>query len=588
MSEPNLPSYLAETLALLSASVIAVPVAKRLGLGSVIGFLIAGIALGPFGFKLFHDPHDILHVAELGVVLLLFVIGLELEPARLWKMKRDIFGLGSSQVIISGCLLVGCTLLAGASLNVALVTGFGLALSSTAFALQILQERGHFSTPYGQKAFGILLLQDMAIVPLLAMVALLAPRQSETNGNDILFIVSITVAAVAFVLLSGRYLLNPFFQLLARSKAKEIMLAAALLVALGSASVMQMVGLSMALGAFLSGVMLAESSFRHSLEADINPFRTLLMGLFFMGVGMALQLDVVANNWQLVLFGVLVLMLLKGVVIWVLARLFGSPNSDALRIAVTLPQGGEFAFVLFSSAVSTGILTGDTSSILTAVVILSMLFTPFASFLLDFAASKLKRVGTKSSRIESFDDATASVLVIGYGRFGMMVSQMLTSEGIAVTALDNQPERISYARKYGIRVYYGDATRPDVLKAAGGENASLIALCIENDQVMKQAIALIRDSFPNVPLFCRATDRAHALELTRMGVDYQIRETFESSIVFGRKALEQLGLPTDRIEQVEADVRQRDDKRLEKQLTGGDLAGADYLHMQTPRGESED
>ncbi len=588
MASEAAPPFFFEALTVLAATVASVPVAKKLGLGSVVGYLAAGLVIGPFGFNAIGSAVEVRSVAELGVVLLLFVIGLELEPARLWRMKGDIFGLGSSQVMACGLALVGVGLLGGLSLNVALIAGFGLALSSTAFALQILQERGQLTTPYGQRAFGILLLQDMAIVPLLALIPILSPRGEEARGADIAVELGITVLAVAGVVLVGRYLLTPLFGLLARARAREVMLAAALLVALGSGAIMHAVGLSMALGAFLAGVMLSESSFRHTLEADIEPFRSLLMGLFFISVGMSLDLLAVFSDWRIVVAGVAATMLLKGGLIWALSRAFGSSNSDALKIAVTLPQGGEFAFVLFTAAAAAGIFGRDMLTVLIAVVVVSMLLTPVAGLAHDMLARRLQRRGVVTEAIETFEEAMPAVMVIGFGRFGMMVAQMLTSEGVEIIALDNRPERVAYARKLGCRVYVGDATRPDVLEAAGAGRAVLVALCIENDKVMGQAIDLIRGHFPKAKLFCRATDRAHALELTRRGVDYHIRETFESSIRFGSAALAELGIPSNRIAEIEADVRTRDRERLELQMRDGPLAGADRLHRVTPRRSKDD
>lgn len=588
MASEAAPPFFFEALTVLAATVASVPVAKKLGLGSVVGYLAAGLVIGPFGFNAIGSAVEVRSVAELGVVLLLFVIGLELEPARLWRMKGDIFGLGSSQVMACGLALVGVGLLGGLSLNVALIAGFGLALSSTAFALQILQERGQLTTPYGQRAFGILLLQDMAIVPLLALIPVLSPRGEEARGADIAVELGITVLAVAGVVLVGRYLLTPLFGLLARARAREVMLAAALLVALGSGAIMHAVGLSMALGAFLAGVMLSESSFRHTLEADIEPFRSLLMGLFFISVGMSLDLLAVFSDWRIVVAGVAATMLLKGGLIWALSRAFGSSNSDALKIAVTLPQGGEFAFVLFTAASAAGIFGRDMLTVLIAVVVVSMLLTPVAGLAHDMLARRLQRRGVVTEAIETFEEAMPAVMVIGFGRFGMMVAQMLTSEGVEIIALDNRPERVAYARKLGCRVYVGDATRPDVLEAAGAGRAVLVALCIENDKVMGQAIDLIRGHFPKVKLFCRATDRAHALELTRRGVDYHIRETFESSIRFGSAALAELGTPSNRIAEIEEDVRTRDRERLELQMRDGPLAGADRLHRVTPRRSKDD
>lgn len=589
MATEGAPPFFTESIVFLAATVVAVPIAKRMGLGSVVGYLAAGAAIGPFGLGFLGSGsgEDVLHVAELGVVLLLFVIGLELDPKKLWRMKRDIFGLGSAQVLLTGVTLFAVARFVGLPFEAALVAGFGLALSSTAFALQILQERGQLSSAYGQRAFGILLLQDIAIVPLLAMVSILAPSDDPANSGQILGEVVKTLGAVAGVILAGRYLASPLFSFLAATRAREVMLTAALLVALGSAGVMHAVGLSMALGAFLAGVLLAESSFRHTLEADIEPFRSLLMGLFFIAVGMSLDFSVLQSNFLEVVIGVFVVMTVKGLFLWVLSRVTGSPNSDALRIAVTLPQGGEFAFVLFTAAVGSQILEFRLANMLNAIVILTMLLTPIACLVLDRIATRIKASGVENPAIETFEEAMPTVLVVGFGRFGMMVAQILTSEGLEITAIDNRPDRIAYARKHGYRVYYGDATRADVLAAAGAGKAALIAMCIENDQVMSRSIDLIRDGFPNALVFCRATDRAHALELTKQGVDYQIRETFESSIAFGRAALERLGIPAERIDQIEEDVRRRDKERLAIQLTEGPFAGMDRVQVVTPRDASQ-
>lgn len=583
MAAEHAPPFFAEAIIFLSATVVAVPIAKRLGLGSVVGYLAAGVAIGPYGLQLLGSGEDVLDVAELGVVLLLFVIGLELDPKKLWRMRRDIFGLGSAQVVLTGLTLYAIAMMAGMPSSTALVAGFGLALSSTAFALQILQERAQLSSPYGQRAFGILLLQDMAIVPLLAMVAILAPGEGPSTTLEIIQEVGLVLAAVAGVIVAGRHLISPVFLLLAATRAREVMLTAALLVALGSAGIMHSVGLSMALGAFLAGVLLAESSFRHTLEADIEPFRSLLMGLFFVAVGMSLDVVLVMGNWQYVAGGVVVLMAVKGLFLWGLSRAAGSSNSDAMRIAVTLPQGGEFAFVIFTAAIGNSLMGFETANLLNAIVILSMLLTPVVCLALDKLAERAKARGVENPSIETFEEAAPTVLVIGFGRFGMVVAQILTSEGLEITAIDNRPDRIAYARKQGYKVYYGDATRADVLEAAGAGKSALIAMCIENDKVMAKAIDQIREDFPNSLIFCRATDRAHALDLTKRGVDFQIRETFESSVVFGRAALEALGTPLTRIDQIEEDVRGRDQERLAEQLSGGMYAGADKLHKVTPR-----
>ncbi|NVK34435.1 MAG: cation:proton antiporter [Rhodobacteraceae bacterium] len=583
MAAEGAPPFLTEAIVFLAATVIAVPLAKRLGVGSVVGYLAAGVVIGPFGLGFLQSGEEVLPVAELGIVLLLFVIGLELEPERLWRMKRDIFGLGSAQVLITGSILYSIGRHLGFDQKLSLVAGFGLALSSTAFAIQLLQERGQLSSPYGRRAFGILLLQDISIVPLLAMIGLLSSDHETFSRNDVLREVGVVVSAIGAVVIVGRYLASPFFSFLAGSRAREVMLTAALLMALGSAGLMHAVGLSMALGAFLAGVLLAETSFKHTLEADIEPFRSLLMGLFFVAVGMSLDFYLLWNNLGIILIGVVIVMFVKGLCLWALTRVSGSDNSDAVRVAVTLPQGGEFAFVLFTAAVSAGIFSYQISNQLNSIVILTMLMTPLLGLAVDRIAEALKAHGVENPMIETFEDATPTVLVVGFGRFGMMVAQFLTSEGLEVRAIDNSPSRIAQARKLGYRIYYGDATRADVLATAGAGKAALIAMCIENDKIMSNSIDLIKEQFPDPLLFCRATDRMHVLELQQKGVDFQIRETFESSIAFGRAALYDLGVPTDRIDQIEEDVRRRDDERLELQLKDGFYAGSEKLHSVTPR-----
>ena len=568
-------TYLTDSIVFLTAAVVAVPIAKRLGIGSIIGYLFAGMVIGPFGLAFIKATEDIVPIAELGVVLLLFVLGLELKPERLWRMKSDIFGLGTSQILLTGLVLAAILMLFGLPQPVAYIGGFGMALSSTAFAVQILQERGHFSTAYGQRAFGILLMQDIAIVPLLAMVGIIAPTATSPaaeSSESILTEIGLTIAAVLSVIVIGRYLLNHVFTFLAATKAREIMLAAALLVALGSAGIMHWVGLSMALGAFLAGIMLAESSFRHTLEADIYPFRSLLMGLFFITVGMTLDLPVTFAQLPIILLGVVLVMVSKGVILWLLAKVTGSSNADALRIAVVLPQAGEFAFVLFAAATSAG-LQSSSFTVMSAIVILSMVMTPFVGKAHDLLMQYLNSRNSDPSdqAIQSIDESQPHVLVVGFGRFGMIVSQMLMAEGLRIVAIDNNTKRIAIARKYGLPVYYGDATREDVMRLAGADQALLIALCVENEVVMAKSIDVIKEHFPKAAIYCRATDRAHAMDLTLREVDFHIRETFESGINFGRAALDHMGISTERIQEIEADVRQRDLEQLVHQIKEGDI-----------------
>ena len=582
MASAETPGFFVESIVFLGAAVVAVPLAKRLGVGSIIGYLFAGIVIGPFGMGLIQSVKDILPLAELGVVLLLFVLGLELSPNRLWRMKTDIFGLGLSQILLTGLVLMVVMQLFGLPRNLAIIGAFGMALSSTAFAVQTLKDHGHFSSDYGQRAFGILLMQDIAIVPLLALVNILMPGVDKGAGDSVYEQVGITIVAVLIVIVVGRYLLSALFSFLANSHAREIMLAAALLVALGSAGIMHWAGLSMALGAFLAGIMLAESSFRHTLEADIYPFRSLLMGLFFMAVGMQLDLGVTFDNLFIIITGVVVVMVIKGAILYLLSRVTGSPSEDAMRIAVSLPQAGEFAFVLFAAAASADFRSSQYMTVLSAIVILTMVMTPLAGKIFDhFHDKRQKETGEEEQQdFGPFEDESPHVLLVGFGRFGMVVAQMLMAEGLRLVAIDNNPGRIAVARKYGLPVYYGNAMRTDVMRAAGAEDAVLIALCIENEAIMATAIDQIRESFPKAAIFCRATDRAHAMRLTSKKVDYHIRETFESGIMFGRVALDRLGIPTDRINDIETDVREQDLELLVHQIKEGELKAAQSLQRK--------
>ena len=565
-------------VALLGSAVIAVPIFKRIGLGSVIGYLVAGIAIGPFGFKLFPDPQSVLSVAELGVVLLLFVIGLELKPSRLWGLRRDIFGLGFAQVILCGGFIMAAAMFAGLSAPVAFVAAAGLAMSSTAIVLQILEERGESTEVHGQKAFAILLFQDLAIVPLLAIVALLAPVREQGGSN--LLRVGIAIAAIVGVVAVGRYLLNPIFRLIAEARAREILTAAALLVVLGAALAMKLGGLSMAMGAFIAGVVLSESSFRHQLEADIEPFRGLLLGLFFLGVGMAIDLTVIAHEWVLILGVVAVFMALKVAGIYAVARLFRVDQANALRVALFLAQGGEFAFVLFSTAAGVALLPAPTATFLTAAVILSMALTPLAPLLIK---QILKPADPSMEGIDVADGLTGTALVIGFGRFGQVVSQALLSRGIDVSIIDSDTEMIRAAGRFGFKIYYGDGTRLDVLRAAGAGGAKIVAVCVDGRDTGNRIVALLKAEFPLAKVLARAYDRGHTLDLIGAGVDYEIRETFESAMKFGEAALVALGVAAEDAAETIADVRRRDIERLQLQVGGGITAGRHLTFKNEPQ-----
>ncbi len=571
---------LVKIVALLGAAVVAVPIFKRLGLGSVLGYLAAGLVIGPFGLALFADPQAILHVAELGVVMFLFIIGLEMEPSRLWNMRREIFGLGLMQVGACSALLSCVGLALGFPLGISFVAAAGFVLTSTAIVMQVLEERGELSTPKGQRMVSVLLLEDLAIVPLLALVTFLAPGGADVTVMARLTSVAIGLGAIMALLVVGRWLLNPMFSLLASARAREVMTAAALLVVLGSALAMQLGGLSMAMGAFLAGVLLSESSFRHQLEADIEPFRGLLLGLFFLGVGMALNLTVIAANWQLVTISVVSYIILKFLGIYGIARLVGSSNREALERSVIMAQGGEFAFVLYAAATSVGLITGEANAILTATIIISMILTPIMIIIHD----RLVPIAAPSmDGVERAAGLEGNALIIGFGRFGQIVSQPLLARGHTISIIETDTESIRAAAEFGFKIYYGDGTRLDILRAAGAANARAIVVAIDDPAGAKKIVELAKAEFPLVPILARAFDRTAAIELIHAGVDYQIRETFESALLLSEQALLRLGDEPETVEEVIAEVRRRDAERLDLEMCGGIYAGRSLIHGNVPR-----
>jgi glutathione-regulated potassium-efflux system protein KefB len=573
--------FLTFGLVLLGAAVLSVPLARRIGLPAIVAYLIAGVVIGPFGLAVFGTPQSIIPVAELGVVMLLFLIGLELELGRLVAMRRAIFGLGAAQLTLTAIVIGALAYAVGlADWRGAVVAGLALAMSATAIALQILEERGQLQQDYGQRAFAILLFQDMAVVPLLAALPLLARGAEGAHANlgDGLQAVAMIAGAIALIVIAGRYLLNPFFRLLAQTGSREVMTAAALLVVLGAALIMQQAGMSMALGAFLAGVLLAESNYRHELEADIEPFRGLLLALFFMGIGMTIDVAVVRANLWLILAAAIVITVLKAAIVWLLYRATCVHRGDALRAGSVLTGAGEFAFVLIPLGGTLGVLAPRPASILTAIAAITMLLGPLVAVLTDAA---LRRLAQPTGREpDDFSDARGSVLVIGFGRFGQIVSQCLLAEGIDVTTIDNDPEMLESAARFGFKVYYGDGTRLDVLRAAGGGDARLIAICIDDPEAASHIVDLAHAEFSGAKLYVRSFDRRHTLQLIDKGVDFELRETFESALVFGRKTLEAIGLDPERAAAVEEFVRARDLDRLALQQAEGISAGLDLLRTR--------
>lgn len=564
---------------LLAAAVVAVPIFKRIGLGSVLGYLIAGLIIGPFGFAFFHDSASILHIAELGIVMYLFVIGLEMQPSHLWSLRREIFGLGTLQIVACALALTGVGLLFGFSWQVAFIGAAGFVLTSTAIVMQLLGDRGDIAQPQGQKIVAILLFEDLLIVPLLAIVAFMAPNHVVESTSARLENIGIGLIAIAGLIAAGYWLLNPLFRLLAAAKAREVMTAAALLVVLGAALLMQVSGLSMAMGAFLAGVLLSESTFRHQIEADIEPFRGILLGLFFLGVGMSLDLSVVKQNWQLIVSGVIAMMFAKSLMIYIVARITQSRHTEALDRALLMAQGGEFAFVLFSAAVTAQVIDNTVKSNLTAIIVLSMVLTPILGIL--FKRFTETKDSVSLDNVDIAEGLSGSILMIGFGRFGQVTSQLLLARGVDVTIIDNDIDMIQNAEKFGFKIYYGDGCRLDILHASGASAAEAIVICVDSKQTTNRIVELVTHEFPLSKVLVRSYDREHSLHLVKQKVDYMIRETFESAVKFGEVILEQLGVDEHEVRMISNEIRERDNERFETEIAADDVyagVGLQYSH----------
>ena len=533
----------------LAAAVVVVPFAQRGGLGSVLGYLIAGVAIGPYGLGLVTNPEDILHFAEFGVVMMLFLIGLELEPAKLWRLRRTIVGLGGAQVVLTAGTVAAVALAFGQTWQSGIAIGMALALSSTAIALQILNERNVLGSAAGQSAFSVLLFQDIAVIPILAVLPLLAIGDGHAAaaahdgalGGPAWLRAATVVAAVGGIVVAGRYLLRPVFRFIAATGIREIFTAFSLLLVVGIALLMQLIGLSAALGTFLAGVVLANSEYRLALESDIEPFKALLLGLFFISVGMSIQFAVVADAPVAIAAMVLGLVALKLVLLAVLARAFGLGREQNLTFSFVLAQGGEFAFVLFQFAAAEGALTPEQTEPLIVVVAFSMALTPLLMMLLERVIQPRLRPAAAEREADVIEFRGDPVIIIGYGRFGQIIGRLLGANGVGTVVLDNDPDHIEVLRKFGVRVFYGDATRLDLLEKAGGDHAKLIIIAIDDPDKTTEAATAIRERFPRVRILARARNRSHAHRLMAAGVDMLRRETFDSALVMGREALIMLG-----------------------------------------------
>ncbi|WP_298164505.1 cation:proton antiporter [Novosphingobium sp.] len=541
---------------------------RRLGLGATLGYLVAGAMLGPFVLNMVGDAEQKLGFAELGITLLLFLVGLELDPSKLWKMKRDILGFGLLQVSICGLALAGAIMLTTSfSSAAALALGLPLALSSTAQVLPMLQSSGRLKTRFGERAFSILLFQDLSIIPLITIITALSRNPADLGGPPGWLLALETVAAIAGLVAAGRFLIRPLFRLIGNLGEREMFIVAALFTVMAAGAVMELLGLSTALGAFIAGVMLADSPYRHELEADVEPFRSILLGLFFLAVGMMLDLGAIARDPLFVISMALMLITVKAAVMFGLARLFGVPWRGALALGLLLSQGGEFGFVLFTQASHALLIAPEAASLFGAVVTLSMATTPF----LMMATRRFRAEPTaKTATREGPSNDGANALIVGYGRFGQAVGQVLQAGGITVTLIDTDVEMIDVAGTFGAKVYFGDGTRIDMLRQAGAAEAEMILFCIDGDQLDAAMLAAVHEAFPRAAVFVRAFDRRAVIKLRDAPVTLIMRETFESAIAMARAALDNAGLSNEAITRAETLFRARDSERLALQVEAGD------------------
>ena len=569
--------FLVQAATYLGAAAIAVPIFNRFKLGSILGYLAAGVIAGPHMLNLLHQEEGVFHIAELGVVLFLFVIGLELSLSRLWSMRKEIFGLGAAQMALTGTVIASLFIMAGVMpAPAAAIAGLSLAFSSTAFALQLLRERGELATPYGRRAFSVLLFQDLAVIPLLAVI----PFVAGTSGGDASGWENAAKAfgVIAALVVIGRYGLDHVFRLVAGSGSREAFAATALFVVALTALAVSWAGLSMALGAFLAGALLAESTYRHQIETDIEPFRGLLLGLFFISIGMRLDLGVIFDTWWIVIGGAIGLVAIKIAILYGVALAFGSNRDNALKTAAALSQGGEFAFVVVSLGVQDGLFVSSQATLITAIITISMVLTP----LLMGVASRLARPEEEASAdgLEGPRDAEGHVVIVGFGRMGQIISQVLNSSGVHVIAIDRDPGHIRNAQRFGFKVYFGDGSRIDTLVTAGALNAQAVILCMDDPPSVNQAVAGLRARAPNLNIIAVAHDRVHEIDLQPLDPTVIVRETMESSLLISREALLRMGHDERTIEDYVEQFRKLDRARLLAQIDAGPEAGMEFLHSR--------
>lgn len=567
---------LTDGVILLGVALAFVMLFRRLGLGAVLGYLVAGALVGPHGLGLVGGAESKLAIAEIGIVLLLFLVGLELNPARLWRLKRDIFALGFAQVVLCGAALVAVIYVStGFTWGAAIALGLPLGLSSTAQVLPSLKSSGRINSPFGEKAFSVLLFQDLSIVPLITIIAALSRNPADIGGPPGWQLALYTVAAISGLVLAGRFILRPLLRLTGRLGERELFVVVGLFTVLASAALMHYLHLSTALGAFVAGVMLADSPYRHEIELDVEPFRSILLGLFFLAVGMVLDVGAVLASPLLVFGMAAALVAVKIVIISGLGRLFGMESKQAIALGLLLSQGGEFGFVLFTQAQNALLVAPEAASLFSAVVTISMATTPFLLLLarkLEFARP------SREEKPEGPDEAPqGTAIVIGYGRFGQTVAQMLMGHGSSVTLIDKKPAQIEISSRFDMKVYYGDGTRIDLLRRAGAEEARIIAFCIDGDTLDDRTLEPILEAFPQAAVFARAFDRRHLLRLNGLDLTGIIREVHESAIAMGLQILKTLNLPDSEIAEIERRYRENDQQRLAAQGASGSLQAAKDL-----------
>ncbi|TGK11166.1 monovalent cation:proton antiporter-2 (CPA2) family protein [Leptospira stimsonii] len=557
-------SLLITLIVFLSAAVISVPLFKKLGLGSVVGYLIGGTIIGPWGIGLITDVERILHLSEFGVILLLFLIGLELKPQRLWVLRRPVFGLGGLQVILTSLIFFGILSLLGLSNSQAIVISISVSLSSTAFALQVLGEKNELNTAHGRSSFAILLFQDLAVIPVMAILPFLGESTGNAGAQNSVMQILTAIGMILVVILSGRFLARPLFRLVASSGNHEIFTALSLLIVVGVSLLMDQVGLSMALGSFLGGVILADSEYRHELESNLEPFKGLLLGLFFLAVGMSINLGEVLKDPILVILFALGLMSVKALVLYFLGRLTKQNKETSLNLAVTISQGGEFAFVILGVGVTLSILPRERADLVIAVVTLSMGLTPILGLMKD----KIADVFFKKTEEQEADNIEEQnrVIIAGFGRFGQIIARMLFVHRIGFTALEHNPEQVNVARRFGYKIYYGDASKLSLLRSAGAEQADLFILAVQDIDVSVKVAEMVKKHFPNLTIIARARNREHVFKLLELGVKIIRRDTFASALELAGETLSHLGFMDSEVEQKIKKFRAHDELTLKGQF----------------------